>query len=303
MRESRRQLRLWKSVPAAAVLFACTVPSVAAAASEPADETVRRVIGRLADNEPVAIWHALPSSYQQDLHGTVHLFAEQVDADVWNQTIGTLAKLTRVLDEKREYITGHPMVAMQMQATEAPSDVYQGFVDIMTTISTSEISDLNLMRSLDLEAFFSGTLTRLMEQFETLGQLAPGPAGEVENLRETEVILESSDGDSAIVRIEAPDSPAEVKEFVLVEGKWIPKEMADDWAEDIAGARLKMADWSADSQSPDRAQTLAMLGMVNSTLDSLLVAQTAEEFNETVEGIVQLVGMMMPSDSGEEDPR
>ena len=72
------------------------------------------VVNGLGENQPEVIWQALPASYQDDVSGLVREFAGQMEGSLWDQTFGTLATLTRVLDEKRQFVLEHPMVAEQL---------------------------------------------------------------------------------------------------------------------------------------------------------------------------------------------
>ena len=41
-------------------------------------------------------------------------------------------------------------------------------------------------------------------------------------------MLAESEGDTAMVKIEQPGKPDKIESYVRVEGKWIPRSLADD---------------------------------------------------------------------------
>ena len=62
------------------------------------------VVNGLGENQPQVIWQALPASYQNDVSGLVREFAGQMQDSLWDQIFEALTKLTRVLDEKKQFV-------------------------------------------------------------------------------------------------------------------------------------------------------------------------------------------------------
>jgi len=279
--------------------FLCVQLALAAQPQDSADKVVEWVAEGLVEKRPQVLWQALPSSYQRDVTNLIHEHGERMDEQLWNQTFQTLNKLVRVLDEKREFILQQPLVAQRFEAAPGASQSYDGVIRILNTLVHSELSDLNQLRTLDPESFLSGTVARLMEEIESVSKLAPESAGELENWKSVEATLLRSEGDTATVRIKSAKESEDV-EFVRVEGKWIPKELADEWDASLTDARQKLAGLSDDDESVQNRQQLMMfMAMGNGVLDQLLSAQTAEEFNQTIQSILGLaMSQMMGGDEG-----
>ncbi len=271
------------------IIVAVALLSGQAAAQESADVTVRRVLEELRHHHPQAVWQALPASYQGDLEGLIHEFAAQADAEIWNLTFGVLNKAVRVLDEKREFIFEQPLVAARLQDTPEPDAAYDAVLTLVSTLTSSELSDVQRLRTLDPEAFLSGTVSRLMQQAQALRAALPDAQVPLEELENTTITLVSSDGDQAVVRIES-DGESEDREFVRVEGKWIPRELAADWEKNIAEARLGVAELAARQRSPETEQVVGLMHSINGTLDQMLAAQTTETFEQSLQ---QLMGTVM----------
>ncbi|NIM01652.1 MAG: hypothetical protein GTN89_12655, partial [Acidobacteria bacterium] len=194
--------------------------------ADTADGAVRLVTEGLADGRPQVVWHALPASYQDDITELVHGFAGTMDAELWNRTFEVVEKATRVLDEKRDFILDHPMLAAQMDDRKEAEEAWNAVVDILEIVVQSDLADLDRMKKLDVERFLTKTGGDLFDGFEALAALSPTGSMPGLDLAEAEATLLSSEGDRARVRVEIPGQPTEEMDFSRVEGKWIPAEMA-----------------------------------------------------------------------------
>jgi hypothetical protein len=261
------------------------------------DETVEHVAQGLAEGRPVVMWQALPASYQKDVTGLVHQFAEKMDRDLWNQTFEVLAKLTRLLKEKRELILQHPLVAQKVadsDSTDVDGD-WEGIVEVIDLLATSELADLDELAKLDVEAFLNGTGERFVRQIAAASSLAPeGQVGDyltaTESLRAVKATVVSRNGDQATVRIEQPGEDPRTEPLVRVEGKWIPADLADGWKSQMAQARESLSKMSGEQMQQNKQAVLLQLSMVEAALDTLLAAQTADQFNA---GIATIMGGVM----------
>lgn len=269
------------------------------------EEAIARVTQGLAEGHPEVVWQALPASYQKDVTDLLHEAAGKMDEELWNQSFAVLGKLTHVLSEKREFILEHPMLASQVtnkSGTETDWDAVVGFVDVFTS---SELSDLGKLKRLDVEKFLAGTGARAMKHLADASALARGDkwAEGMERLRGTKATVVSSQGDTATVRIEVPGEEPREDAFVRVEGKWIPKEMADEWPRKIAEAKAELAELSDETIRQNKPMILMQLSMLERLLDSLLAARTAEEFHSSVNAAFGMVlGQAIARGAGELEP-
>lgn len=255
--------------------------------TEPAatpDEAVTRVACGLADNRPEVVWHALPASYQEDVTELVHEAAATMDPELWNRSFGVLQKLSQLLSDKQDLILEHPMIAQGMAGKDDVEDSFDAVVELFDTVVRSDLADLDDVKKLDIEKFLAKTGRDLMEQMAEASALAPDDqwARQMTLLRATEATVLSSSGDTATLRIERPGQAAREEQYVRVEGKWIPKELADSWSSQIADARQKLARVSGQESPEDKQKTLMMLSMVEGALDSMLAADSPEQFNAAI---------------------
>ena len=259
---------------------------------ETADQAVLQITEGLADGRPQVVWHALPASYQQDVTELIHDFGGKMDAEVWNRSFGVMQKLTRVLDDKREYILDHPMLTSKIDDRKKADEVWDAVIGMLETLTESELADLDRVKKLDVERFLSGTGAELADHFKELEALAPNQAsaGSLFGLSDARATLISSEGDRARLRVEVPGKPATEEDYVRVEGKWIPAKMATEWDRTVAEARAKLAGFSGDEMRQNKQTYLMQLSMVEGALDQLLATESAAQFQTAVSG---LVGMAM----------
>ena len=261
-----------------------------------ADQAVMAVVAGLKEDQPQVIWQALPASYQDDVSGLVREFAGQMEDSLWDQTFGTLAKLTRVLDEKRQFVLEHPAVAEQLSKSPNAEATYDAVVILLRTLLSSDISSLQRLSDFDGERFLATTGSQVIAQMGDLAALAPDSKETLDEISSLSVTLSRTEGERAWVLIEKPDEKTEEVEFVLVEGKWIPARMAEGWNSGIAGAREQLG--QVDFDPAQTAQAGAMLTMVDGAMEGLLAAQTSEQFQASVQGMIGLAMMGMMSSAG-----
>ncbi len=276
------------------IALVCLFAAPSLSAQGTADEAVRQVFTGLEQNRAEVLWQALPASYQVDVTSLVHGMAANADPQLWNGSFRIVAKLAKVLEQKKEYIQKQPMVAAKMGETPGAEAGYDVAVKVLRTLAESELSDVARVKTLDVQSFLSGTVSQIVTQIRGLAMLSPESAESLESLGQSKVSLVSQKGNHAVVRIVNGDK-SEDKEMTLVEGKWIPSEMAEEWKDKVAEIQAQLAELPSNKGSEESAQFLAIMGPVEGALDQLLAAQTNEQFESAVQ---QLVGMVMVQFAG-----
>ncbi len=259
----------------------CSRGAAESRAAETPDQAIEHVVQSIADGKLDVVWQSLPPSYRGDVTSVIHEAASQMDAALWNRTFTVLQKANRILEEKRTFILDHPMLAASIKDRSEAEEGWDSVVGIFDVIVNSDLADLGKVRNLDVERFLGDTGQHLWSEFEEAAKLAPGSDFEkaMNDLRATEAtVLSTADG-TARVRIETPGKPAREEDYVQVEGYWVPAEMADEWDTKMSEARQKIAELSGEQGESRRQAALMQLGMIESVLDNLHSARTAEEFH------------------------
>ena len=271
------------------VSLSCSLFAASALAQGSPDQAVMAVVDGLGENQPQVIWQALPASYQNDVSGLVREFAGQMQDSLWDQIFGALTKLTRVLDEKRQLVLEHPRVVQQLSKSPNAEATYDAVVALLKTILSSDISSLQRLSDFDGERFLATTGSQVMAQLGDLAALAPDSKETLDEISSLSVTLSRTEGERAWVLIEKPDEKTEEVEFVLVEGKWVPAAMAEGWDSGITDAREQLSQVVVDPAQT--AQAGVVLAVVDGALEGLLAAQTSEEFQASLEGMIGLAMM------------
>lgn len=267
-----------------------------ARSADTADAAVRAVIDGLRKDHPEALWDFLPASYQQDLNDLGHDFARRMDPEVWSSAIKVVRKVASVFSSKKEFL-----------APLAPATDWGQLATLLRTLADSELGDLERLKTADGRAMLATSGAAAMKQWDLLTQFAGG-LGEL-NLGELQVTLESSTGDTAVVVVDIPGIEPQPSEFVKVEGKWIPRTLAESWVEKIGEARARMILLSPDNLAGFKPRTMTLLASLDMVLDKLASSRNAGEFQEALAGLrvfqpllAELKGAVPDSEAQDEAP-
>lgn len=264
-----------------------------------ADQAVLRVVNAMAENKPVAVWDALPESYQKDVTGLVHSAIAKIDAELYNQSVATGQRVAKLLKDKKQFILAHPMIAQQIPNKAEVEKQWDGIVGVLNTVLNSELATHDKAKTVNIGSFLDKTGSKVMGDITNLAKLVPGGgegAGKenevtemIKKAKATKATMVKEEGDKATVKMETPgEEPANV-EFVRVEGKWIPADMAKEWKGMIEEAKKEIANMKDEDMKQAKEMAIPMLGMVGGLLGTLENAKTQEEFNAAVNGLMQMM--------------
>lgn len=251
-----------------------------------ADAAARAVLEGIRHNRPVAVWTFLPASYQRDVNDLVHEFARRMDPELWQRGIASLRAIVDLLKDRQELFLARSQPADDQAGPHKPANesaAWEGLLELLQTLLNSELSDLEALQQLDVGAFLAGTGSRVMEQLAAVSRLHPeDPYQQAvrRQLADVEVTLLASEGETATVRITAPDRAAEPQkvEFVRVEGKWIPRSLAEGWQPAMEKLRHRVETLTPERMEQIRQRSLPALDRLDAVVVELREAETPEEF-------------------------
>lgn len=284
--------RFW--LLAAGLLF---LPLVGCTHETTPDEAMQVMSTGLANNKPQVAWEGLPPSYQQDVDGLVKDFSAKMDPEIWNGGFGIAKKVVRVLQEKKEYILKSPMLPLLQVDPKVLNENWDDVVKAVATVVNSDISELDKLRTLNINEFLSTTGADFMENMTALAEVS-----QQENLKNSmadyknaKFSLLESEGDSAWITVEVPGEAPEKIQMVKVEEKWIPKDLADTWDQKITDAKKSLANIDTAQMEKNKEPLLATMNMIDKNLNLLLHAKSSEEFNGN---LGTMAAMMMSMGGG-----
>lgn len=274
------------------------------------DGTVKAVSQGLAGNQPQVIWAAAPASYQKDLNEVVHLFASKMDAEVWNRSVSTTRKVVSLLQAKKGMVLGSKMLAQMDMADMKKVDAeWDNVVGILETALDSDLASLDKMKNMNVGDFLADTGARLMAQVEAAAGAAKGNPFQNEfksQFENVQVKIVSQEGDKATLEVTTKGEPAKKTDWMKVEGKWVPEEIARDWTRDMGKVKKQIEAMSTEFSDNDKKKFVGMLDMVDKTIAELGAAKDQGEFDAALGEVMGgLMGGMMggPAPAGFKVPK
>jgi len=331
-----KQLRLsrfFSVLAAVAIGLASTLP-LAKAAEEGPESFVTTPLKALEEKNPKLIWDMLPASYQKDLNGLVQTFAKEMDAELWDAGAGLLGGIGELLRTKKDLIAG--MLSEMDEAGEIPlSEITSGLEmagTLLDKLAKSDLGSLNKLRTVDLgnvaDTFGRDMMKLIGDSAKAAGEADPFG---LETLRGIKVEVVSEDGSSATIKVSGlpeafdfesltelpgglppglPGLPdldelpfADFTDFengelevVKVEGKWVPKELADGWEDGISAAKVGMGA-VGEMADEDKQMALGIIKGINGGLATIRKAKTKEQFQMAL--MQATMGAMMGAGGGD----
>jgi len=207
-----------------------------------ADGAVRSVVLGLQEGRLDAVWDALPASYQRDLNDLVHLAAKRLNPAAWRwsqQIAGKWAKLFRISLKEDVAALGESVRDDESAARQIKS--YESLIALLERLSKSDPDLLGQLQTVDIGEFLRAEGATLIPDLSSLATLMDVDLGHnFEKALKVAIAVKTSTADSAVVGIRrdglAHESESDDVEFVRLEGKWIPRLLAEHWTGAIVQA-------------------------------------------------------------------
>ena len=268
------------------------------------DGTVMAVAQNLADNHPEILWEALPASYRADITELTQLFAAKMDPEIYDRAMAIALSLVDVLQAKQGIIlasetmagTGADVAAMDARMTQT--------LQIAKTFFSSEVSTVAGLAVIDWQKYLAGTVSQLMTQADAIeAEEGKDPFLMFESLQVE--VLEQTDA-NARLRITVPDEEPEEVALVLIEERWVPAEMAEQWDAKVMEARTGLEEITPEKMQELKGQAMFGFAMAEGLVQQLSTIETAEEFDATmgpmIDGFMQNISGFIPQMDEPEEP-
>ncbi len=260
----------------AAILF---FPTCSGRSASP-DEVVMNIAKSVDAGHPEAIWDALPPSYQADIDSVRILIATHMDRELYDKSFQVFRKLVTLLKTKGEFILGNPQLSSFDQG-QPSKEAWDAMVASLEALATSDLATLDGLRELDIRRFLSTSGSTMAKQALSLSRIGPTDKPKLERLSDIKVSVVKREKDRATLSITAGDETEE-QEWVLVEGKWVPEEIAREW--NLTELKNQLRSFSITTEQ--RTQALMVIGLVENAIDQLLATTSQEQFNQVVQGLL-----------------
>jgi hypothetical protein len=293
--------------PPAATTATSPSPQAADTTPEAAAQTLLKAIevGDLA-----VMWSQLPPTYQNDINEVVHTFGQNMDPGVWNLSIGIAQKGVKILQTRQQFITQSPDLAALPVNPETITKNLDVPLTALTLLLNSDLANLEKLQTLDLAAFARGQGSEIARQLSKLPTSMPdelnsltlgvdaGTAFEsivnakMKNVQQTE--------NTATLQMSPENGDTATIEMVLVEGKWIPTDLANEWDAQMAAAKTALLAMKPQLEA-NKMMIMLPLQMVDGAANQILAAKSQEEFDQVIAGLTKNVGAIVGPLMGQSD--
>jgi hypothetical protein len=245
------------------------------------------------------LWHAMPTSYQTDINAIAQLAGSKVDPEIYDKSFGLFGRFAEVADKQKSFILntklGGELAAEQIAEIEAAWPSIIGFIQ---TIVSSSISSSAGLRAFDGQGFSEQTLPALFKYSNDLAAISKeeNPFGSLEFDRLK--TIENADT-AAVIEITFTNGDVETEDFIKVENRWVPTEMATNWSTQIADTEKKLEAISSEEMAKNKPQIMGMITMLDGILKQLEKAETQEQFDQALRGAMMPIGMLIMQGMGD----
>ncbi|ELP32064.1 SHD1 domain-containing protein [Rhodopirellula baltica] len=245
--------------------------------------------------EPGGAWELMPASFRRDANEVVSLFATSVDDQTWNDAVGVIEKLHRLLDEKSEFIINS---GFQQNPEQKPAiaSVLKSVTPLIREVLDSDLCDQAAMKGFDGNRFFQSQYPQLKRRVLEVMRVAEEtgtPQFRQYNQKFFYTVI-SVEGDTATVKMSGLKEDKE-QTFRRIDDRWLPADLIDEWPAQTAKVRAILE----SLQTPEGKQSIAkvrqLIAMASAMLDPLLNSNTQAEFDKASSSLVAMVPMVMAS--------
>ena len=294
-----------------------------------ADSVVLIPIKLLEEEDPKLLWEMLPPSYQTDVTNLIHSFVNNMDQQLWDKLFEVLSQAGLLLKDKQDLITA--MIEQNLGGTGAsPEEMQQSLETMGKMLQTLVESDLGkhaTAKGMDPGKFLDETGKELFKLIAETSKLEEGDPWNTEiktKLKDIKVEIVSQEGDTATISVSGmPDLPdideltAQLPGFddselpglsmlrngeqqvIKVEGKWIPKAMADGWKDTMSEASEMINNDLKNMLGPEEEkQVMNIMNAAQMGLAGAAKAKTQEELQMAM--MQAVMGALMSAGGGED---
>lgn len=270
---------------------AAALAQVAKTPEEEAKEAAEGALEALKAGRMDEVYAALPASWQDDMSRVAAAFAGKVDPELAEAVSGAVTALGGVLEAQAGHLAEWAMDAgagrgwAQMEALEGKSaeELEEGIKAAGAMLKESA-------GWLSVEKLAQGDLAGV------LGSLPPMPVffktALAEDVMPVAVRVSTEGAEDGAVALELGDDAAGWERVVWekVEGRWVPSELAGEWAEDIAKAMASAAAFEIPPETAAMAK--GMLPALVRAMEAWKGAASAQELQAQAVGTLAMLGML-----------
>ena len=248
-------------------------------------ERIQTTLRRIGAGDAVAVWEALPMSYQTEVVELVKQGGERLNPELHAATKALMAKSIGLLKDKEI-----PLQTAVIETTGLPAEqVKAGWAPVVAVLELlvkSKLSEPDWWKKPDVAQLIRETGNPLVLELDRISKQAGSDAGILAELKTVTCVGEEiEEGYQVILRA---GEKSETMIFQEVEGKWLPVDWVEQWPAWMAAARSRVAPSIEEPGAPGRQTLLAtQLRQLEEALDGLTDDQLAGQLGQFLEGIAR----------------
>ena len=241
----------------------------------------------------------MPPSYQVELRELIGTFCAHMDAEVYDRGFRILKKGVRALKDKQEYFIKSPVALSMPMLENLMGNQWNRMVSLLDSIATSDVATLDSLRRMDPGRFLETTGHEVMAISDQMRRQSAraSSSNPWQKLREAldtaHVQFQPTGQDQGWLKFGSTTNAAlKDVELVRVDGKWLPKLMADTWKIQITKAREGLARLDSPESKKMKPMVSLVMGAIETAVDSLLRAKSQKEFDDGLKGFLTINTMV-----------
>ena len=223
----------------------------------------------------------LPASYAKDVGNIINAFAERMDAEMWNKGRDVASVFLNAIAAKAELITE------MAEAADAPKIEVSALRDggkALSAFVKGETMALDSLKKTDAMAFAKALTPATSAIAKGINTVVMDDI----DLKQLKIeFSEKTSADTVDISVKG-----EVMTMKLVEGKWIPEDLADEWKsamkEHFAG--IREIDFTSDEGKETKQEILTAMGAIEPVLAQVDTVKTTEDIEQLAEAFFKAVG-------------
>jgi hypothetical protein len=199
-----------------------------------AGEFLNQLDAAISDGHIVAVFDALPPSYRNDVNEIVKLGATKISPSTWNSLVGTTHQLGDLIVTRQRWFLSSPRIhALPPDQLDIIEGRVLTFAGLLRDGLKPDAMQLETLQTTDFGQWLAERDQAIAPHLAQLFQYGDGGA--------RQITVDSEKGGTASVTITGEGGSKKVT-FTLVEGYWVPKTLADGWADSIDSLRKEIAE-------------------------------------------------------------
>lgn len=236
-------------------------------------EFIDQIDAAITDGHLVAVYDALPPTYRKDVDDMVKLTASQLNQNSWQGLVGTAQRLGDVIVTHQTWFLSSPRIqALRPKDLDAVETQVLSLADLMRVGLSPEATNLNQLQTIGFGQWLS----------ERDGVIAPYLAQLVDQSGvniSRQVTVKSEKGEVAVISVEQNGAAREIQ-LISVDGYWVPKTIADEWAANIESLKSDITGTTGMIDSLG-----LVIGAFNPALNPMANSQSAAQFHAAMDSL------------------